>query len=222
VKTSFERGAPHRFSLNGETMGGRYTAVFYGPAGTDLALIGADLFAAVDQVDRHMSTWNRDSDLCRLNRAPEQAWMAVPMDLAEVLEAALQVGLDSDGAFDVGVGELVDAWGFGPAPRCADAPALAGEEGAFRPAFARLEVDRAGARVRKHAPIAIDLSAIAKGYGVDQLARCLDGHGIANYLVGIDGEMRARGQARGRRLGRGAGKAQRRCARGGRRHGIAR
>jgi thiamine biosynthesis lipoprotein len=47
--------------------------------------------------------------------------------------------------------------------------------------------------VRKRAPLTLDLNGIAKGFGVDELARCLEGWGITNYLVGIDGEMRARG-----------------------------
>lgn len=56
-----------------------------------------------------------------------------------------------------------------------------------------LEVDLVHQRVRKQEAIALDLSGIAKGYGVDAMAHCLDGFGITCYLVGIDGEMRAKG-----------------------------
>lgn len=59
------------------------------------------------------------------------------------------------------------------------------------PAQATLEICEA--QVRKNAPIALDLNGIAKGYGVDRLAETLRDHGIANALVGIDGEMRALG-----------------------------
>ena len=85
-----------------------------------------------------------------------------------------------------------------PKPKC---PRCGGKEWVPLPhrgryaAYCRkcaLEVDMARLQVRKRAPLALDLSAIAKGYGVDQLAHCLDGHGIASYLVGIDGVMRAR------------------------------
>lgn len=194
MKTSFESPAPpvlQRHSLSGATMGTRYTAVFYAAAASDAAALGASLFATVDQVDRQMSSWNPASDLCRVNAAPEHTWIGIPDELAEVLETGLQVGLASKGAFDIGLGALVDAWGFGPAqrqvaalpPACSGAPAGA----------AGLELDRAGRRVRKRAPVCLDLSGIAKGYGVDRLAQCLDQWGIANYLVGIDGEMRARG-----------------------------
>ncbi|SFM21545.1 thiamine biosynthesis lipoprotein [Rugamonas rubra] len=181
-----------RYSLNGETMGTRYSAVFYAPGQVDLAAIDASLFAAVDKVDRQMSTWNPASDLCRLNAAPEDVWLAVPPELAHVLDAGLRVGRQSNGAFDMGLGQLVDDWGFGPAQRTPSPQLATLRQGAAGPADDALEVDMARLQVRKRAPLALDLSAIAKGYGVDQLAHCLDGHGIASYLVGIDGEMRAR------------------------------
>ncbi|PHV05545.1 thiamine biosynthesis protein ApbE [Janthinobacterium sp. BJB412] len=173
-------------------MGTRYSAVFYAPDEVDLAAINASLFAAVDKVDRQMSTWNPASDLCRLNAAPEDVWLAVPPELAQVLDAGLRVGRQSNGAFDMGLGQLVDDWGFGPAQRT-PVPQLATlRHGAAGPTDEALEVDLARLQVRKRAPLALDLSAIAKGYGVDQLAHCLDGHAIDSYLVGIDGEMRAR------------------------------
>lgn len=196
VKTSFETPtAPRarRYSLNGTTMGTRYTAVFYAAGEVDAAAIGASLFAAVDEVDRQMSNWKPDSDLCRLNAAPENIWIAIPDELAEVLEAAIQVGRASGGAFDIGVGELVDAWGFGPAGAPSVEARRAQEAQPPAMACARLELDRVDQRVRKLGPLRLDLSGIAKGYGVDRLAQCLERWHIFDYLVGIDGEMRARG-----------------------------
>ena len=183
-----------RHSLNGETMGTRYSAVFFTPADIDLGAIGAALFAAVDQVDRQMSTWKPDSDLSRLNAAPLQQWHSVPAQLLAVLDTALHVGRASGGAFDIGVGALVNAWGFGatnPQPDAQQIRALG--QRPHRPPSEALEIDWAHQRVRKQAALALDLSGIAKGYGVDALARCLDSFGITRYLVGIDGEMRAKG-----------------------------
>jgi len=195
VKTSSEQPVLptlQRYSLNGETMGGRYTAVFYASEAIDTAAIGVSLFAAVDKVDQQMSTWRRSSDLCRVNAAAIDTWVTVPEDLVLVMETGLRIGQQSMGAFDIGVGELVDSWGFGPSQHPPLSPAALSTT-RHRPASAVLEVDRARGQVRKKAPMAIDLSGIAKGYGVDLLAQCLDGWGLASYLVGIDGEMRARG-----------------------------
>ena len=187
-----------RHALNGETMGTRYSAVFFAPAGIDLGAIGAALFAGVDRVDCQMSTWKADSDLSRLNAAPLQQWQPVPPQLWTVLDAALRVGRESGGAFDIGVGALVNAWGFGatnPQPDAQQIRALGQRQ--HLAASELLDIDLANQRVRKQAALALDLSGIAKGYGVDALAHCLDGFGITRYLVGIDGEMRAKGSKPG-------------------------
>lgn len=183
-----------RHALNGETMGTRYSAVFFAPAGIDLAVIGAALFAAVDRVDRQMSTWKPDSDLSRLNAAPANQWCAAPPELLAVLDAGVRVGIASNGAFDMGVGSLVNAWGFGPTGQQPNAQQIrALGQQAHRPAHEVLEIDLPQQRVRKQSPLTLDLSGIAKGYGVDALADTLDRLGITRYLVGIDGEMRAKG-----------------------------
>ena len=183
-----------RHALSGATMGTRYSAVFFAAAGVDESAIGAALFAAADKVDRQMSTWKPDSDLSRLNAMPAHQWLAVPDELLVVLDTALRVGVQSNGAFDVGVGDLVDAWGFGPSgPMPDEGRARALKAHAHHPASDVLEIDLVQKRVRKRAAITLDLSGIAKGYGVDALAGCLDGFGITRYLVGIDGEMRAKG-----------------------------
>ena len=184
-----------RHALNGETMGTRYSAVFFSAAGVDASAIGAALFAAADKVDRQMSTWKPNSDLSRLNAMPAQEWLAVPEELMTVLDTALRIGEQSNGAFDIGVGDLVNAWGFGPAGAKPDEQrASALKEHVHHSAGDVLEIDHVHHRVRKRRPIALDLSGIAKGYGVDALARCLDSFGITRYLVGIDGEMRAKGR----------------------------
>ncbi len=186
--------ALRRYSLNGQTMGTRYSALCFATA-LDQAAVAAALFAAVDRVDRQMSNWKPDSDLSRLNAAPVGEWVPVPKELATVLAVSLRIGRASGSAFDIGLGDLVNAWGFGPAGRrrtAAQAGALAAQP--RRATVEIVDLDRGGGRIRKLAPVALDLCGIAKGFGVDELARCLEGFGITSYLVGIDGEMRARGR----------------------------
>ncbi|WP_460152548.1 FAD:protein FMN transferase [Pseudomonas sp. S2_B07] len=190
MKTSTEL---QRYNLNGETMGTRYTALFYAAAGIDTDAVGHNLARAVARVDQQMSTWKPDSDLNRLNAAPEQQWVSVPEELATVLSAALRVSQQSGGAFDIAVGDLVDAWGFGPTEQTITEQALTTSPHTRLSASAALVIDTQRNQVRKRAPLQLDLNGIAKGFGVDELARCLDGLGITRYLVGIDGEMRARG-----------------------------
>ncbi|WP_448647724.1 FAD:protein FMN transferase [Pseudomonas mohnii] len=183
-----------RYSLNGETMGSRYTALFYAEPDLSTEAIHHSLARAVSRVDQQMSTWKPDSDLNRLNAAPEQQWVAVPKELITVLSTALRIARQSGGAFDIAVGDLVQAWGFGPGEPIVTQQPLGTPEPCTRTsASAALEVDPQRNQVRKRAPLTLDLNGIAKGFGVDELARCLEGWGITNYLVGIDGEMRARG-----------------------------
>ncbi len=179
-----------RHALNGPTMGTRWSALFFAAPGLDPQPVRAALQSAVDAVDAQMSTYRPDSDLMRLNAAPVGVRVTVPDALAEVLRLGIEIGRASGGAFDIGMGDAVTAWGFGPQPaapegirRAMAAPRRAAHEG--------LEI--AGDRVRKTAPLTLDLNGIAKGYGVDRLAATLLACGIGAGLVGIDGEMRALG-----------------------------
>src|SRR5690606_23176156 len=106
---------PCRHALSGPTMGTRWSALFFTPPGFDARPVQTALQKAVDEVDAHMSTWKPDSDLMRLNRAPIGVSVAIPDDLAHVLALGLRIGRASGGAFDIGMGDAVHAWGFGPA-----------------------------------------------------------------------------------------------------------
>jgi thiamine biosynthesis lipoprotein len=180
--------------LNGSTMGTRWGAVFFAEAECDLVAAGRELQEVVDMVDAQMSTWKPESDLMRLNRAPVGHWVEVPELLLTVLETAIEIGRHSGGAFDIGVGDVVSAWGFGSSQGTRNAEQMARAKGSQRqPAHLDLELDVGRCRVRKLSDLTLDLSGIAKGFGVDELARVLISHGIAHFLVSIDGELRAAG-----------------------------
>jgi thiamine biosynthesis lipoprotein len=99
---------------SGDTMGTRYSARFVAPAGADVKGIVAALAAAVTAVDGEMSNWKADSALSRLNRAGTGRWLSIPANLATVLLRAQDIGRATGNAFNIAVGDLVDAWGFGP------------------------------------------------------------------------------------------------------------
>ncbi|GER08704.1 FAD:protein FMN transferase [Iodidimonas muriae] len=173
-------------------MGTRWSAQFHAPAVTDPDPIHAALAESVDVVDRQMSTWKPDSDLMRLNRAPVGEWVPVPAELMEVLARGTEIGRLSEGAFDIGMGDVVTAWGFGT--HDADESAMRAVLGHARPVTHEvLDLDGESLRVRKQVPVTLDLSGIAKGYAVDRMMAVLGRFEITNALVGLDGEMRARG-----------------------------
>lgn len=188
-----------RHALNGPTMGTRWSALFDASPATDPVPIRCALAESVGLVDRQMSTWKPDSDLMCVNRAPVGEWVSVPPELMEVLARGLEIGRLSDGAFDIGMGDVVTAWGFGP--QHADPQAMRVALGrAHALAHEVLELDGDALRVRKHAPMTLDLAGIAKGYVVDRMMAVLGRFGITDALVGLDGEMRACGQRSDGRL----------------------
>lgn len=179
-----------RHALNGPAMGTRWTALFFTEAGFNREPVHAALQAAVDEIDAQMSGWKPDSDLNRINAAPVGEWVSAPAHLLTVIRLGLAVGRASGGAFDIGMGDAVSAWGFGPV--AADAAGIQAAMNAPRKP-AHDVIDIADAMIRKRVAITLDLNGIAKGYGVDRLAETLRQFGIASALVGIDGELRAMG-----------------------------
>jgi thiamine biosynthesis lipoprotein len=175
-------------------MGTRWSALLYAPPGTDVPALDVALARAVDRVDCQMSTWKPDSDLMRLNAASPGTWVSLPPELMRVLAKGLEIGRLSGGAFDIGVGRLVNAWGFGAAGSVPDKGAIrAALQERPPPTHTVLELDAPGARARKHARFDLDLSGIAKGFAVDEMSRTMKAFGIADALVGLDGELEATG-----------------------------
>ncbi|MDI4665492.1 FAD:protein FMN transferase [Xanthobacter autotrophicus] len=196
-KMSIDPGADaralRRHALSGPAMGARWSAVFFAAGDVDEAALTRRLQGAVERVEQQMSTFRPESDLERLNAAQVGIWIDIPRELMHVLATALEVGRLSGGAFDIGVGDLVKAWGFGGA-RMPDGGRIAALAG--RPSFEppkTLQLDPAACRARRLAPLRLDLAGIAKGFGVDELAREMLEAGLSSWLVGIDGEMRAQG-----------------------------
>jgi len=192
--TDTEGRVLHRCNLAGDTMGTRYGATFFAPDDVDTKVVSKALFAAVDRVDRQMSTWKPDSDLMRLNRAGTGSWVDIPAQLTTVLSTALEIGRRSSGAFDIGLGGLVNIWGFGATGTTPDVQAITERLGKrVPPTYETLEIDADNRKARKLTPTELDLSGIAKGFAVDEMLDCLRGFGIENALVSLDGELKATG-----------------------------
>lgn len=197
-KTCSDPATSAHATLHGPTMGTRWSVTCAPLPEAQAQALHQDLAAAVEQVDAQMSPWRPHSDLVRLNHAPAGAWVDLPAGMLDVLACALDIGRLSQGAFDIGVGALVDAWGFGAARAAPDAAAIRSASGAApQSAHAVLELDAGAGRARKHAPLQIDLGGIAKGYAVDRMAAVLQQHGVLHGLLALDGELRAVGSQAG-------------------------
>lgn len=150
----------------------------------------------LDAVNEMMSTWQEDSEVSRFNRANGETWIDASPELVEVVGHSVEIGRESEGAFDVTVAPLVRLWSFGPGNVPERIPADTEIE-RWRP---HVGVDVV--RVRSEPPAlwkhsteaTIDLSGIAKGYAVDEVGRELERLGIDGYLVEVGGELLVRGR----------------------------
>ncbi len=182
--------------LSGPTMGTVWNATLILPADStlDAAALQAGIERELEAVNASMSTYRPDSEISRFNAAPVDEWFQVSADFYLVLSAAMAISWQSEGAYDVTVGPLVNLWGFGPDGSVTQAPEAAQLTAArARVGQDKLRVDGEGYRVRKLAELYLDFSSIAKGFAVDQIARWLQGEGVENFLVEVGGEMRVSG-----------------------------
>ncbi|RXE48042.1 FAD:protein FMN transferase [Chromohalobacter israelensis] len=185
--------SPEAYRFEGPIFGTGYHVTVYGDfSDRQLASLKDGIDDALEDVDRLMSTYKPESELSRFNAAPVGEPFALSPPTAQVIDEAIEIGELSNGAFDVTVGAAVNLWGFGPDKRPDEIPsdeeiAEALEEVDFR----ALHLN--GNRLTKTKPVYVDLSGIAKGYGVDHVAARLDALGVTSYLVEVGGEIRTRG-----------------------------
>ncbi|MDO9453823.1 MAG: FAD:protein FMN transferase [Stagnimonas sp.] len=180
-------------SLSGESMGTRWTVKLSAPPRA-LEPLQRLVQAELDRVVAEMSSWQADSELCRYNAAEAGSWQQLPDGFFEVMQQALLVADDSAGAYDPTAGPLVDCWGFGPAPRRSTPPSSEEITNALaQVGWQRVRLDVTHRRLLQPGGAQLDLSAIAKGYGVDLLARALAAQGLHHYLVEVGGELRGQG-----------------------------
>ena len=150
--------------------------------------IQKELVAKMQEVDSALSMFNEQSIISRINRNDD----VTPNEMfLNVFNLAQKVSDDTDGAFDITVAPLVNIWGFGfKRGQTPSQPAI----DSLRSIIGYQKVRYQGGRIHKNDPrIMLDCSAIAKGYGVDVVARLLSDKGIKNYLVEIGGEIATKG-----------------------------
>ena len=188
---------PEALHLAGRTMGTTWSAALLpasgGPAAADLQ---GQLQERLDRINALMSTYDPASEISRFNDQTTTDWFPVSAETAKVVALSGQISELTGGAFDISVGPLVELWGFGAAPRGEHPPSDAQiNELLSRVGYRNIEQRLQPAALRKLVPgLRIDLSAVAKGYAVDQLAGLLEKQGVGDYLVEVGGELRIKGQ----------------------------
>ena len=184
--------ARQEYYLQGKTMGTTYNIKVVGE-NVDTAKLQQGIDEQLKQLNQEMSTYIADSELSQFNQSISLESTKVSKGLARVIKEAIRLGELSNGALDVTVGPLVNLWGFGPEYR----PETVPSNELLASTRARIGLDKLtfenGMLAKTIPDLYVDLSTIAKGYGVDLVAEFIEMNGINDYLVEIGGEMRLKG-----------------------------
>ena len=177
-------------SFSGQTMGTTYHIKF---VGTDQLpneqLLQAEIDLALEKVNDQMSTYRKNSELSQFNQMTLASTIDVSPDTAKVIQAGIDLYQKTDGALDITLGPLVNLWGFGPDKRPVKVPSpeLIAQTKA-KTGINSLTIN--GLKASKSNPdLYVDLSSIAKGFGVDKIASLLAKYQPKGYLVEIGGEV---------------------------------
>lgn len=185
-----------QYVLRGNVMGTSYTIkALHARGKVDEEALYRDIKTTLDDVTDRLSNWIEDSEISRFNASPSTDWQPISPYFYEVLQESNRIHQESGGRFDITLSPLIDLWGFGPEDN-KELPNQAELDNALLHVGQSdlLELRPSPPAIRKkRGPVEITLSAIAKGYGADLIARSLEKHGIVNYLVEIGGDLLTRG-----------------------------
>ena len=180
--------------LQGNTMGTTYNVKYLVPDTGPVEGLQQQIDTRLARVNALMSTYDVQSELSRFNQYRFEDGFELSDETRFVVAEAIRIGHLSGGVLDVTVGPLVNLWGFGPdkRPEKIPTPQMLDDIRAY---VGLDKIFLEGNALRKlHPMVYVDLSPIAKGYGVDVVAELLLSHGLENFLVEIGGEMRVKGQ----------------------------
>lgn len=158
----------------------------------------ADLRARVEsrltELNRQMSHYQPDSELSRFNRSPANEPFLISPEFARVVGFALGMSRRSEGAFDPTLGPLINLWGFGERGTAQKAPAASAlAEARGRVGWQHLRITDRNELIKDLPGLTVNLSAVAKGFAVDEVTRLLERQGLTNTYVSIAGEVFASG-----------------------------
>ena len=163
-------------------------------------LLQKEIKEELDKINNEMSVFEINSEISEINRAPAGQWINLSPQMQTLLKKSYEIYRMSSGAFDPTTGKLVDLWGFGTTGSIQKIP----DEEEIKKVlattgFSKIKFSGDYSRLKKdNDDIIINLSAIAKGYGVDAIADLLKKHGYNNFVVEIGGEVSASGKKSGK------------------------
>ncbi|MBU1618233.1 MAG: FAD:protein FMN transferase [Gammaproteobacteria bacterium] len=178
--------------ISGPAQGSSFTVSFWTEQGTDKSALEKQLKDELDRIDLLMSNYRPDSVIEAFNAQQSQDLMEVGEELVLMVDIAKQISAYSEGCYDLTVKPYFELWGFrGDKLTKPSAEQIQ----TLKQTIGLDKVSSDGSRLVKHSPgLRVDVSSIAQGYTVGQLAKILDKAGIQNYLVEVGGELVSKGK----------------------------
>ncbi len=177
---------PHLMKLSGSVFGTSYSIWYTSEANKNYAKQFDSIFYEINQ---SMSNYQDNSHISKINRNESQQ---VDAHFKTVFNASKKVYKETSGVFDPTIGKLVNAWNFGSENNETPIDSLIIDSLMTVVGFDKLSIKN-NQLIKENPNIYIDFNAIAKGYGIDVIAKFLNHKNSTDYLIEIGGEIRAKG-----------------------------
>ena len=196
---SCSKSENYNAELKGNTMGTYYMInIVEIPKSLKLENIRLEIEKTLKLINLTLSNWDHNSEITKLNNYKKIGKIKISNDLKEVLKQANVINYDSYGYFDITADPIIELWGFGyknkktrtiPSQKeINDALLLVNQKELF-------EINSSNNDFyKKNKELKLNLSSIAKGYGIDQIGKKLETLGLRNYLINIGGDLLAKGK----------------------------
>ncbi len=172
--------------LTGAVFGTTYNIIYYNSSEN----FQSEIVGLFDKMNASLSTYIPNSDISKINNGDQD--VEVDAYFKEVFSKSQRIFKETNGYFDPTVGNLVNAWGFGPEKPINNLDSTKVKELMQFVGFNKVRLEGSSI-VKEHAETYFDFNSIAKGFGIDVVARFLESKKIDSYLVEIGGEIRTKG-----------------------------
>lgn len=190
----FVRFKPQYHLINGEIFGTYYTIKIR--TSTKDSHLEQAINDELAKINAQMSVFDTSSEISKINNTEANLWIDLSENMQLVLKNAHLIYKLSDGAYDPTAGKLIDLWGFGVKGKIDKLPTDDEISEILEvTGFDKIQFSEDYSKLKKlHSEVVLNLSSIAKGFGVDRIAQLLKSKGYNDFIVEIGGEVVSSGK----------------------------
>ena len=179
--------------FSGPAQGATYNISYWSEQPIDQGALQQQITAELERIDLAMSNYRPDSTIEKFNQQQSTAPIEVGTELVQLVAQARFVSSQSQGCYDLTVKPLFDLWGFKADQFHQPTPEQL-QQTMQSVGMAKIQEAGASMLAKQLPELRIDVSSIAQGWTVDQLAKIVEQAGVQNYLIEVGGELIVRGK----------------------------